>query len=137
MNAIELLEKNRNKIDWLGLSSNPNAIGLLENNIDRLFGYGLSENSNATTILNRFTYNSIYWFKISQVNTNVDFLESNQDKLNWLYLSENPVIFTKEYDYERMKKSTDIFKEELMAKVFHPRRFERYLMEHDYDMNDL
>jgi hypothetical protein len=31
-NAIHLLEKNQNKIDWYYLSENPNAINLLEKN---------------------------------------------------------------------------------------------------------
>jgi hypothetical protein len=62
-------------------------------------------------------------------------LQENRDKLNWERLSLNPSIFT--YDYKRVTETTNIFKEELIATVYHPRRFERYLMEFNYDMNDL
>ena len=36
-----------------------------------------------------------------------------------------------------MLETTNIFKEELIASVFHPKRYERYIMEYDFDMNDL
>jgi len=35
-NAILLLEKNNDKIDWFGLSQNPNAIHLLEQNNNKI-----------------------------------------------------------------------------------------------------
>ena len=41
-NAIELLEKNPNKIYWTSVSSNLNAIDFLENNQNKLDGYSLS-----------------------------------------------------------------------------------------------
>ena len=62
-------------------------------------------------------------------------LQENRDKLNWERLSLNPSIFT--YDYKHMTETTNVFKEELIAAVFHPRRFERYLIEFGFDMNDL
>jgi len=36
LNAIHLLEKNQDKIDWILLSENPNAIPILEKNIDKI-----------------------------------------------------------------------------------------------------
>jgi hypothetical protein len=36
-----------------------------------------------------------------------------------------------------MTQIISIFKEELIATVFHPTRFERYLIDYDFDMNDL
>ena len=35
-NAIHLLDKNQDKIDWVRLSGNPNAIHLLEKNQDKI-----------------------------------------------------------------------------------------------------
>ena len=35
-NAIHILEKNLDKIDWSELSVNPNAIHLLENNLNKV-----------------------------------------------------------------------------------------------------
>jgi len=43
-NAIHLLEKNPDKIDWYMLSSNPNAIPLLEKNPDKIDWKWLSLN---------------------------------------------------------------------------------------------
>jgi hypothetical protein len=43
-NAIHLLEKNLEKIDWFRLSGNPNAIHLLEQNREKIDWVSLSEN---------------------------------------------------------------------------------------------
>ena len=45
-NAIHLLEKNIDKINWTYLSYNPNAIHLLEKNIDKINWSRLSNNPN-------------------------------------------------------------------------------------------
>ena len=39
-NAIPILEKNIDKINWLYLSSNPNAISLIEQNLTKLLYHG-------------------------------------------------------------------------------------------------
>ena len=56
-----------NKIDWNGLSKNPNAIHILEKNLDKVNWDRLSCNPNAIHIC-----------------------EKNLDKVNWQYLSGNP-----------------------------------------------
>ena len=86
MNAVSILEKNLEKINWTTLSSNINAISILE---------------------------------------------KNQDKIDWKILSGNPNIFCCDYDY--YKKRMDIHREELMMKVFHPRRL-CYYLELGYDL---
>jgi len=43
-----LLEKNMDKIDWFGLSLNPNAIHLIEKNIDKINYTCLSLNPSIT-----------------------------------------------------------------------------------------
>jgi len=43
-NAISILEKNKNKIDWANFSRNPSAISILEKNQDKIKWNFLSEN---------------------------------------------------------------------------------------------
>ena len=110
MKLLDWIDENKLDIAWL--SSNSNAIHILEKNLDKVNYIWLCINPNAIPIL-----------------------EKNLDKVIWDMLSSNPSIFT--YDYRLMYETTNIFKEELIAAVFHPKRFERYLTEYDYDMNDL
>ena len=49
-NAISLLEKNLDKIDWSNLSENKNAISLLEKNLDKIDWKYLSFNKNAISV---------------------------------------------------------------------------------------
>jgi hypothetical protein len=95
------LEQNPDKIDWTGLSINPNAIHLLEQNSDIINWYQLSLNPNA-----------------------IHLLEQNQDNINWDHLSSNPSIF--EYDYEAMRLRMRPLAEELMANRFHPKNFDKF-----------
>ena len=104
------MEQNVDKIDWDELSGNINAISILEQNVDKIDWKYLSRNPMA-----------------------IHLLEQNQDKIDWCYLSYNPNIFCCDYDY--YKKRMDIHREELMMKVFHPRRLAYYL-ELGYDMFD-
>ena len=101
-NAIHLLEKYPDRIQWGLLSANPNAIHLLEKNLDKIKWQWLSENPNA-----------------------IHLLEKNPDKINWYKLSVNPSIFG--YDYEALKERCLIYKEELIQKAFHPSRIQKYL----------
>ena len=52
-NAIELLEKNPNKIYWTSVSSNLNAIDFLKNNQNKLDWYSLSQNLKAIPLLTK------------------------------------------------------------------------------------
>ena len=101
-NAIDLLEKNPDKICWYWLSGNPNAIHLLEKNPDKICWGLLSSNPNAISIL-----------------------EKNQDKISWGNLSRNEGIY--EINYKFLKERMDIIREDLMKAVYHPKRFEYYL----------
>ena len=104
------VEKHWDKIYWYTLSYNINAISILENNLDKVNWIIMSSNINAVPIL-----------------------EKNQDKIDWRALCGNPNICCCEYDY--YKKRMDIHREELMKKVFHPRRLTYYL-ELGYDLFD-
>jgi len=46
-----------------------------------------------------------------------------------------PYIKLTYHNYDKYTSHVNIYKEDLMAAVFHPRRFERYLLQ--FDMNDL
>ena len=55
-NAIHLLEKNVDKVDWYRLANNPNAIYILEQNVDKICWSYLSSNPNATHLLAKLDY---------------------------------------------------------------------------------
>ncbi len=53
LNAIHLLEKHLDEIDWENLSGNPNAIHILEKYPDKINWYSLSGNPNAIHLLEK------------------------------------------------------------------------------------
>ena len=127
--ATRLLEKNQEKIVWSNLSSNPDpgAIHLLENEIrtnphNRISWALLSKNYGAIRILEKYP-ERIDWFKINE-NPNpeaIRILEAHwkaHAHIPWYILSENPNIFT--YDYEEMTKTKNRLHEELIRNMFHP-----------------
>ena len=93
------------------MCSNKNAINLLEQNQDKINWMMLSYNKNAMHIL-----------------------EKNKHKIDLNVLCHNPSIFT--YDYQKMKNNCNIFKEELIAYVFHPSRLFKNVTD-DTDMDEL
>jgi hypothetical protein len=96
--AIELLEKNKNLINWFRLSSNINAVHLFEANINRLHWNNVSQNKNATLFLQKYPHKIVlssfndpgFWIDVSLNSENINFLEKNQDKIEWSMLSANP-----------------------------------------------
>ncbi len=88
-NAIQILEANMDKIDWEWLSENPNAIHLLEANQDKISWWRLSRNPNATQIL-KANPDKINWRWLSENPNALHLLEANQDKIDWIDLSANP-----------------------------------------------
>jgi hypothetical protein len=82
-NAIDLLKKNKKKINKLSILRNPNGIKLI-NNFEIVYGV-LCENPNAIHLLN----NNINWFSLSRNPNAIHILECNQDKIEWEYLSLN------------------------------------------------
>jgi hypothetical protein len=50
-NAIHILEKNTDKIDWFNLSRNPSAIHILEKNKDKIVWSELSTNPEIFTFI--------------------------------------------------------------------------------------
>jgi hypothetical protein len=107
-NAIELLNKNPEKINWDFICSNPNAIELLNKNPEKINWDFICSNPNAMNII-----------------------ENNVEKINWFYLSSNPSIFT--YDYQKIRKNFEELGEEIIAKALHPKRIFRLIEEYGED----
>ena len=118
------VEKHWDKIDWSSLSSNFNATPILEKNLDKVNWNYLSSNINAIPILEN-NLDKVNWRIMSSNINAIPILEKNQDEIDWEVLCKSPNIFCCDYDY--YKKRMDIHREELMKKVFHPRRLAYYL----------
>ena len=86
--AIQLLEKNVDKIDWNFLSSNESAIHILEQNVDKIVWTVLSRNRNAIQLLEQ-NMDKISWWLLSGNENAVHLLTKNMDKIDWSYLSKN------------------------------------------------
>jgi hypothetical protein len=113
-NAIHIIEKNMDKINWALLSCNPNAIHLLEKNTNKINWFNLCANPNAIHII-----------------------EQNLDKLNdlcWNNLCRNPngLHLICNYDYSLMKKNYQYFNQELIEYVMNPTRL--FQMSITYDI---
>jgi hypothetical protein len=65
----------------------------------------IAHNPNMISILEKMKFDDILWAKDLCRNPNAIYLlEANQDKItiDWYWLSENPAIFT--YDYQMIKR---------------------------------
>jgi hypothetical protein len=87
-NAIHILEQNPDKIDWRWLSSNPNAIHLLEQNPDKIDWRNLSLNPDAIHLLEQNPDN-IDWAMLLANPNAIQLLEKYPEKIHWCYLSGN------------------------------------------------
>ena len=95
------------QVNWGLLSLNPAAIHLLEQNLDKVDWSWLSRNPAA-----------------------IHLLERHQDKIDWYIIAKNPSIF--EEDYRTLcKKRSDLLREELMARTWHPKRFREWCLDTD------
>jgi hypothetical protein len=108
---VNLLLQNTDKIDWdlLSTNSNDRALDCLLANPEKINWALLSLNTNTRVI---------------------EILKQNQDKINWCNLSRNPWIF--EEDYQSLSKErSDLLREELMEKTWHPKRFRHWCLDTD------
>ena len=64
------------------------------------------------------------WDNLSYNVNAIQMLTEKPDKIYWKYLSQNPNIFT--YDYEKMRENMLLFKEDLMKERFHPRNLRKF-----------
>jgi len=117
------LEANPDQMDWSALSYKPSAIRLLEQNLDKINWMALACNPAAIHILEA-NPKKIYWNNLSGNPAAMHLLQANPKKINWFKFSKNPAIF--EYDYKKMKETTGVFVEELMANRFHPKNMDKF-----------
>jgi hypothetical protein len=95
----------------------------------------LAINSNAFEILDKKITKLDNSYELLSSNTNINIinhLKENQDKIDWVNFSCNPSIFT--YDYEKMRNMNVELKNELFAKVLHPKRIMKLIEEFGEDM---
>jgi hypothetical protein len=122
-------------VHWKWLSANSNAIRLLLKNTDKIdYEYlCLNRNIHAMQLLNN---KKICLPKLFQNPTAIDFIEDyfmnkydnidNYEKeMFWFHLSYNPAIFT--YDYEYIKYNRRIINESIMKELYSPKRLMQWL----------
>ncbi len=132
--AIKLIMRFPEKINWLSLSSNPSAIKILEDNPDKIDYWGLSWNYNAIHLIEKYP-KKINWMGLSANKNAMHILEKNRDNIEWHQFSENPSIF--DYNYQELSiQRTSILLEELMAKSLHPSKIEYWLI-NGFDIDNL
>ena len=143
--AIQLLRENTSFISWDELSSNENsdAIQLLRENQDKIDWNELSSNENSDAIqLLRENQDKINW-EILFINKCLDaaeLLKMNSDKLpkknsdkvrkfnKWNSrdsIFRNPLAIVT--DYKAIGERMNIFKEEMMKKIFHPINCDKFI----------
>ena len=92
------------------------AIHLIEQNLDKIEGYWLFPNPNAVHLIEKKS------------------LELTPGQLSSYSLLLNPGVF--EIDYLDLQQRIEPFKEELIAKCFHPNQLVRYLETYNYDLGE-
>lgn len=126
--AIDILEKNIEKVTWYSLSKMPEAIHLIKKKIDEV-----SQKNERKENLCEIRPVSI--FGLSKNPAAIDILERIAVQYNikdYSNLSSNPAIF--EYDYVGMRESRARLHEELMAAFWSPERvLEMLESEEDYE----
>jgi len=110
------------------LSQNPSAIQLLEKNPDKIDWYQLCYNRSEWAIhlleQNQNLINNWLGLSFHRSEHPIQLFKKNPDKIYWYNLSQNPHLFT--YDYIQMKQNCLIFKDDLMKNRFHPRNISKF-----------
>ena len=122
--AISELEKNLDKVDWNLLSENDAAIDILENNLDKVDFDMLSKNDAAIHILEN-NLDKVDWDLLCKNRAAMPILKKNKNKICWACISENPSIFTIDYEYLKVKMKETIASD-LMANRFHPKNMYKW-----------
>ena len=65
----------------------------------------------------------------------LELLRQNQQKICWQNICKNTGIFKLDYDF--FKKRMDIFREEMMAYIFHPKRLSNLYYKYYNDDSDM
>jgi len=162
-NALPLLEKRLDKIDWEEASSNlsvpflekhldkvvwevfccncqdttQEAIDFLEKHVEKLpmhCWYRLSCRSIAVPLLEK-NLDKIAWQRFCINPGGIHLLEQYPEKIDWEFLSLNPnaMHLLFRLDHERMREDNESFREELLAYVFEPSRLMRLSDQYEVD----
>jgi hypothetical protein len=117
-NAITILEKNVDKINWMRLSANPNAIRIFEQHPDK-----------------------VEWWMFPREQNNTPISKSHFDEISRWEFTDSPHIIeflnaVSPYDYDAIKKHCNVMinQEELAMKVYHPRHVIRHLDDYNYNL---
>jgi hypothetical protein len=86
---LNIVEKNLDKIDWEILSFNPAAIKFLEKNLDKVDWRGISGNPEAFHIIQK-NIEKVDWDMLSLNSAAVPLLLENLDRINWRVVNRNP-----------------------------------------------
>ena len=108
------------RIDWFWLSGNPSAwaIQLLGN---RLLEKKRQDTTHSTEYI---ISNEIDYWMLSKNPNAIQLLERNRHRISYMDFSQNPNIFT--YDYEQMKLTKNRLHEDLIQAMFHPTNIEKF-----------
>ncbi len=142
--AIHILEENPNKIDWSGLSQNRSAIHLLEMNPGKINWKTLQFNASAMHLIEQhlekidmlgISSNPSAIHLLKQYHIENDNLPSEKKrKMLWGLIILNSGIF--EIDYDFLFQRMNIIRKELIAKTWHPSRFQKWCLSID-ELKDL
>jgi hypothetical protein len=116
------------RADWLALSKNPDVIDVLLQNIGLIYWPYFSINTSPKAIeYLKCNPDKIDWVFLSMNPAAEELILENLDKIDWTTLSKNPIIFEFNIYKSETVKSTQIYKEELIALAMHPDRIKKYL----------
>ncbi len=130
---LHILEENKEKIDWINISSNPHAYRFLKENLDKISWYQFSINSSDEAVEYLIQNpEKIKWdfFSSNRSLKAMEYMSKNIDKIRWLAITNNPNIFM--MDKEFLRKRMDIVREELMMRTWHPDRFQDWCLEEEF-----
>jgi len=113
---------------WLALSKNPDLIDVLLQNIGLIYWPYFSINTSPKAIeYLKCNPDKIDWVFLSMNPAAEELILENIDKVDWTTLSKNPIIFEFNIYKSETVKSTQIYKEELIAMAMHPDRINKYI----------
>jgi hypothetical protein len=121
---MSLIQEHPEMINWNYLSANPAAISLLEQNPDKIHWNMLSRNRAAIHLLEQ-NLGKVDWSSLSSNPSAIHLLEKNQKLIDWNTIWANPAIVI--YNYKPMEERCNLYKEELMMKMFHPRNYDKFV----------
>jgi len=105
------------KINGQMLSMNPNALDIVTSKPNRINWSLLSLNPGAIELLVA-NPEKIYWCYLAKNPAAIELLKANQERIKLDWIARNPSIF------EEIPEP--LFKQELIEKVFHPKRVIRF-----------